>query len=545
MKPTSHNHKGRNILFAIITASLPVTNALHAQAVKETTHQLSKQASKGLLSNALIKNDGSLVFTYAMRVDKNSEQLNYEEYVFDKDLNFKSTQPGSENKQSKPPKKVTNLWAYAGGGNSFNVLSQKLSISKVEGEATWNFKKQRYNPARRISSEKIKLKNEDGRYDGYVAWPHDNGVLIIASYEPEKNKEVKEQFVALDVDLDLKVTETPVTLGGNYSLVFAGQRESGNAFVIMAPKKKMPDTRQYVYAEFTNRAQLVHRTTFTAPSPNMMVMDYNEMNGELFLVAGSAKSNDAYEEEFPDYANIDNPGMGSSWQTQKYFEKAYKKDIEKFHLLNFKDGALVFAGTTLVKDFEKNVIAPPGQKKKHPYEGKHLYISTLNKTPDGGYLLAGQLMDNDLVKGSIVRMYKDFVGFYFNAKGELKAQYAVEKMNNDNKSEMFSSDQQFIMSADGKTAYWEILEVKGSKGYASFWDAYNGDLTFRAHYFPRIAKIDLSSASLSSFTVLGSEGKYLLNADYSRIMDEGTKTVYYIGNDNDYKNIWLGKFPMQ
>ena len=134
---------------------------------------------------------------------------------------------------------------------------------------------------------------------------------------------------------------------------------------------------------------------------------------------------------------------------------------------------------------------------------------------------------------------------HFDKNGSLKAQYAVEKMNDDTKSELFESMQNFFFSADGNTAYWEILEVKGTKGYSSFIDAYNGDKTYTANYFPRVAKIDLNAKTVSDFAVLGEKGKFLMFREYSFLTDDKTRTRYYLGHDDDYKKLWVGQFKFE
>jgi hypothetical protein len=313
------NHLGIKavITFLMLTPLLLSYTILHSQSPKETTQPLSKPAQKGWLDNASLK-DGSIVLSYAMKIEKKSDQLNYEDYVFDQQLNFKGMQPGKEAKQNKPDIKKTVLRPIAGGSNSFNVLSQKLSIVRGEGILSWDYKRQRYEVDKILSSDKVKMKNGEDRYDGFVSYTMENGAFIIASFDPGKN--ASEQFVALFVDDNMNVKETPITTGGNYSLVFSGIRKSGNPFVIMAPKNKMPDIKQYVYAEFTGTADLVKRTNFTSPSPNMMVMNYDDHNGDLYLFGASTKSVDAYEEEFTDWATIENPQMGFSRQGQKYGE---------------------------------------------------------------------------------------------------------------------------------------------------------------------------------------------------------------------------------
>jgi hypothetical protein len=509
----------------------------NAQSSKETTQDLSKAAKRGMLANAWWNDNGDIVLTYAMKMDKKSDQLNYEDYVFDKDLNFKGAKTGSQNKESYPDKERSVLRAFIGD-------KQRLNVERVQGTLVWNYKMQRYELGKEGSTEKVKL-SKDVKYNGYSSVSTEDGLLVVASFDPE-GRDVKEQFEVLFVDNDLNVKETPVTTGGNYSLVYfdelapKGEGQPGNFFLIMAPKNKMPDLRQYVYAEFTPKGELVKRTNFNAPSSNTMVMDSRALNGDLYLIAVSTKSNDPYEDKFEDYAT-------AGEQESKYEEAAFKRDMDNFHLLKFHDGELLFCGSTAIKNFDDKTVTPPGQRKSHGYDGKGLFIEALTVTPTGECFLGGQLMKKSFnwkTKEKILK-YEDLVGFYFNNKGELKTQYAVEKMNDDTKSEIFSSIQSFVPGADGKTAYWEILEVKGGKGYASYWDAFNGNKTFFANYFPRVATIDLASGSLSDFTVMGGKGKFLVYKDHARLIDPSSNTVFYLGHDDDNEKIWLGKYEMK
>jgi hypothetical protein len=534
------NYKPLQCLLIPVAAILLFTNS-HAQQAKEATTDLSKAAQKGMLTDTRVTEAGTLNFTYGMRVNKKDENLNFEDYTFDKDLNFKGMVSSKNEKEIKPNITVKLLAAYVGGSTSFTVLSQKLSLQKEEWEKKWNYNKQQYEWGKRLSKEGVKPKNDEGKYLGYAEYNVDNGVLVIASYQPEK-KGAEDQFLALFIDMDLNIKETPVTTDGNYSLVYSGVLANKNVYAIMAPNKKMPDLKQYVYAEFTPEAALVKRTVFTAPSTNLMVMDQREINGSLYLVCASTNEKVAYNEVLTNYSRISNPAMGISSQDQKYIKVAFKEKMENFHFLKFTNSALDFATTVPIKTFKDKVATPPSQKKAHIYQGNRLYIDELAVLKNGDFLLAGQLLEKDIVKDVLVTKYLDIVGFHFDANGELKAQFAVEKMNDDTKSEIWTSDQNFHISEDGKTAYWEILEVKGFKGYDSFLDAYLGDKTYTYGYFPRVSKINLANSTLSDFEVMGSKGKFIMYKNHSDLTTLDGKTRYYIGHDEDYEKLWIGKY---
>lgn len=522
---------------------------LGAQSPKQTTQELSKAARKGLLEYSRIDQEGQLRFTYKMKVDKKSDQVNYEDYVFSKDLGFKGIQPSSENKEVHPDQKVTSMYAFVGGSNSFNVLSMTLNLQREEWERIWDYKKQTYKWGKRLSKEVVKPRNNDSKYKGLASFQNDGdgSVLVIATYEDQKEDET--QFVMLHVGTDLELKETKFPVKGNYSMVYCGALNSGNIYAILAPNKGMPNTRAYVYTEFSNAGILQTSQEFTAPSPNTLIMDSREEAGSLFFVAGSGKNDDAYNEVFSHYAPIYNPGYSTSnnkWM-DKYERKVYDYEFKQLHLLKFTNGKLAFSGSSPISSFEQKLVLPPGQKKAHAYEGKKLFLENLFITAAGEYLVTGQLEDKKIINGGkdVSWRYYDFVCLHFNSEGQLKAQYAVEKMNDDSKSEQFSSKQHFIPSKDGQSVYWEILEVKGTKGYNSLMDAFNGDATITANYFPRIAKINLNTTQLGAFTVLGENGTYFLYRYHSWLMDEASRTRYYIGHDEDYEKIYVGSYQFE
>jgi len=524
---------------------LGANTVVYAQP-KETSEELSKAAKKGLLDDANLDDNGDIRVTYQMKVAKKSDEVNYEDYVFSKDLKFLGIQKTKEDKEKKPTKQATSISAFVGGSNSFNVMSMTLNLSKEVWEMEWNYAKQTYKWGSRLSKEQVKPKNNDSKYRGFASYDNENdgSVLVLASYD----KGDEDQFVFLHVSTDLNLTEAKLPLTGNYSLVYCGRLKSGNVFSVFAPNKGAADTKKYFYAECTSDGKIVNANDFNAPTPNMAIMDYSEVNGSIYFAAASDKSDEAYNEQFTSYAPIGNPGYSTAANRQmdKYEKRMLGQKFDKFHLLQFTNGKLQFASTTIIKDIKNLVVNPPSQKKSHPFEGKKFEVQNITVTPSGNILVAGQLVDKKIVnKGSSYEYrYYDYVCMQFDAQGTLKTQYAVEKVFNDSKDESFPARQNFIMSKDGKTAYWELMEVKAVKYYPSAAAAFNGNSIISGHFFPRIAKINLEGRSISDFEGLGENGKYVVYNNPTSITDkEGNR--YYIGHDEDYEKVWIGSYSFQ
>lgn len=514
--------------------------------IKEASEDLSKPAKKGVLVDANIAQDGNIRITYKMKTDKKSDNLNYEDYVFDTDLKFLGIQKTNENKQTKPDQQITSVSAFVGGSNSFNVMSMTLNLSQEVWERKWDYDAQKYKWGKRISKEQAKPKNNDSKYRGFAAYDNDDdgSVMVLASYD----KGDDDQFVFLHIANDLTLKETKLPLTGNYSLVYCGRLQSGNIFAVLAPNKGATDTKKYFYAECSMSGEITTSNDFNAPSSNMAIMDYGEANGSVYFAAASDKSNNAYNEVFTSYAPINNPGYSTAANRQmdKYEKRMLGQEFDNFHLLQFTNGKLQFASTEPIKAFENLVATPPSQKKKHPYQGKKFLVQNITVAPNGNILVAGQMIDKKIVnKGnSYEYRYYDYVCLQFDAKGILKTQYAVEKVFDDSKNESFAARQSFVISKDGTTAYWELMEVKATKYYASVADAFNGNSTIAAHYYPRIAKINMANHTMSDFESLGEKGKYLVYGSPSSVTDKNGNR-YYIGHDEDYEKVWVGKYSFQ
>lgn len=522
--------------------------SLFAQS-KEVIQELSKAARKGVIADAKIADNGQLRLTYKMKVDKKSDEVLYEDYVFTKDLEYKGIEPSTVSKLMKPDEKRSSVVAYVGGTNSFNVLSMNVTLRRAEFELKWNMERQRYEWGKQLSSEVVKPGNSDNKYKGFAAFDdrEDGSVLVLAGYD--KGKSDENEFLFLHVNGQLNLTETKLPLNGSYSLVYTGSLKSGNVFAIFSPNKGMPQLNKYCYVEVTRKGAMVIKKEFDAPANATVFMDFAEIDGILIFAAVSDKSNDAFNQQFTDYAPIQNPGYTASanYQMFKYEKSVYGKSFENFHLLRFANGELNFSSYTPVKEFKAKLVTPPSQKKATPYEGSRIDIQRIQVTQAGEYLVAGQLQDRKVTSSSFNYLYGDYVCFHFDATGKLKAQYAVEKMMDDSKDQLFPSEQTFVPSSDGKNYFWEIMEVKSTKYYGSFAEAYSGISSVRGHYLPRITKIDMNNSKLSDATTLGDKGKYLVYNNPAKVIPEGGKPiiVYYIGHDEDYEKIWIGKYRFE
>lgn len=531
-------------IILLSTVLLLATAGVQAQ---EAIQDLSKKAGKGFLYKAESAG-GNYVVTYKIPGDKKANEIFYENYSFDGNLKFLKNEEISEPKQSqddKPDKTVSGFWASVGGCSSFEILSMKLKFSKYTELQTWDYKKQRYITKKTISSETIKPKNENGKYEGYAAFTNSDQTLFVLAGMDSKVTKHATDFSILSINADLDISGKPVDISGSQSLVYSAQLNDGDIVLVFAPNKGEPDLSAYTYLRYSPNGDVKNKVAFKSPSNNLLIVDICEKDGSVFFCATSTKSKEAYGEVFDDYgASISNPCFTDA-QNKKDFSwlKRANEKMESFHLLKFTGGQLDFASTAPVSEFKAKFKS--SDKKADPYKGSKFTVEEFTLTPDGEYLIAGQLNGKtSLGLGNPVKTYEDIVCFHFDKSGQLKAQYGVQKLNDDKKSEIFPVRQMFMPSKDGKSLYWMVMEVKGFKGYADFLDALNGRATYYPRYFPRIAKLDVQNASVGSFTIPGNE-KYYMTKRFEPIADTRDNSLVFIGSDEDYKKLWVNKYIFQ
>src|SRR5260221_320292 len=320
---------------------------LNAQAVKEAAQPLSKKAHKGFMDDVAFKDNGDINVLYKISGDKNKDELFYEQYSFDKDLKFIETKSANEPKvESKPDREQKYMSAWVGGGSSFDILSMKLRVSFRTVKEVWDYKKQKYVFDKKISDEKIKLKNEDGRaYYGVDQYRSDEtGDFVVLAYYETKDKKNPKQYVLLTLTFEGDVTEKPLDVTGAYSMVYCGEiseeapgKSVGKQdfFIVLAPKKGTADPSKYVYLHYDIKGTLKNKIEFQSPSPNMLINSVDVKNGEVYFSGLSKKGNDSYEEVFKDYSAIENPfwSAGGVNKQNSAWLGAASDEMDNFHFV--------------------------------------------------------------------------------------------------------------------------------------------------------------------------------------------------------------------
>lgn len=551
MKRKIDNHLNAHLIVAVIL--LFSAKISTAQLFQESIQDLSAKAKKGYVYDISKEENGNTSIIYKIKDDKKSEEISYEKYSFDKDLKFLGISAVKEVKEDKADREKTYLYANVGGSNSFNVLSMKIKMNKRVLQQTWNHEKQRYITKKVISNETVKARNDAGKvYLGYASYVSNNPdaeseIFNIVRMETDDKKQA-DKFYILIFNTQLELKETPIDLNGNHTLVFCQQTQNDEVVMMFAPNEGAPDVSKYTYFKYDIKGNLINKVEFASPSSALFITGAYEFENNIYFFGTSSKTKKSFEEEYHEYAPIYNPGAGAEDGNNLLdikWRKHLKDEADNFHFLKFSGNKFEFASSTPVKDFKTKFKTAPGDKGASVYKGNKFYIESFYVTKNEDFLIAGQLTGSvTLGINGKQEAYEDIVCFQFDKMGIIKAQYGIGKMNNDKKSEIFDMRQHFYPTADGKSLIWEIMEVKGVKGYESFVDAYLNAPSYYELFYPRIVKIDLATNTLGPIKTLG-EGEYFLKRNFIKTFDEKEKSVTYFGHDEDWKKIWVGKMRIQ
>lgn len=525
--------------------------ATHGQTVKESTSPLSKAAQKGFLDQTTVSNDGNIKLVYQMKGGGKDEIL-FEEYTFNSDFKLLETKPTSVQKEIKPDTEKERMFAWVGACSSFDINSMKLRISRDKVKMEWDYKRQRYKRTKTLDSETIKLKNEKGNFYYGIDAVYDEVTdkVAVFVYTETKDKANPRKYAIVKFGTSGDPEEMPIELSGAYSIVYTQPvrdfRTNEDGFVaVFAPHTG--DLTKYVFIHYDLKGNQKSKVTFDSPAPSMLVLTVIMQDGAYYLYGTSIESKKGYKDEFDDYVPLRNPCYKDYANVAMYsYTKKADQSMDNFHFIKIKDGEMRFATAAPFSSIKTKMKTPPSQKGGTAYKGKKFIPATLAVSPGGEYLITGQISGWGMVGGlygnkSTSALYKDIVCLHFDMYGEFKAQYAVDRLNDDNKSEIFEIDQNFYFTPDGKSAVWEIRDVKGVSGFENFMDFYYGRRSFYGRVFPRIGKINLEGATVSDFQVLG-EQKYFFNDAY--YVNSGN-AIIYVGRNEDESQIWLAKVELQ
>lgn len=526
---------------------LLVAVAANAQTVDiEKTHDVSKEAMKGfihIINSDLEKKQIEVI--YRVRAKKN--QAKFITYTFDSDFNFISESEEMVDLEKELPKKYRQK-KYRGENFSQEGLAVEpnmmgtLVLKRKVTNFKWSWFYGAYNVTVNVA-EKLKAKTDDDKKLFYHDHIEDNttGTALILAGEKGTikggpyNHLMNYHFLKYDVNLtklaDVTVNfETPQQVAAVYGYPNTEDDPKSDMIAIFAPHKAKnyvgpkiwsPTANEYTYVRVSYDGKLLDKVSFTAPNSIWRIDDFIlAKDGSVYFYG---PSNDEQDEYF---------------QTRLEYNSNEKKKWPMFQLAKVQNGKVVFATKTSMDDFEKKLKVQPDGKKGDSYNGRRVVFTESTVSPNGDFVLAGQgygMLRN--AKGQAIgRTYEDLLMFHFDSKGNLVSQYTMNK-----KFKGTSPDHQYFeFSSDGKSLFWTLFDVTGTKNVKEL------DLVVEKPLaVPKLAKINLATGTFDKYTEFGKGenfvhyggvSKYALT-NYFKYSD--SNKVAYFGENKKGSSLWF------
>lgn len=531
-----------SLKWSLLLMTILFAHSLSAQKVDlEKTYAITNKSKRGTLAN--VEHDPSTGnYTLYYMTKSNDRMAKIEVYVFDKDFNFIS-----QTDEEIEFEKVKTKYSW------FNFRSSQYSVQGLFVEpnmmGTLVMKRKEityaydwiflgYHKKVKIL-EKLKPKSEDGLKYQYMAHFEDeaNGYAYVLAGEKDKiNKDTdpnkpfrKLHLLKFNFDLDLMgdveltfdfpqslvskismpvITEDPDNPGmGDMAFVFA-PADMGRGFEVDKNKSN------FTYVRISPDMKLVDRISFDSPAPGWKIddatLEYTE--DAVYLYGPAAEGKDSY-----------------------WAKAITAKKFKAVQLMKVNDHKIEYLTSTNLEEFETKLQTPPSQKKSPAYNGKKFKLMLTQMSSNGDIFFTGQNFDTNKDGAT---MYKDILGFHFDKKGVLKAQYGIDTYETNAVAQGNGAPQVMMEGASGKNMYWLIHEIDGL--------APSGRLLTYA----RIGKVDLTSTNggVTDLMTLGGEAKkvtYFLDQKFPYLQTSKGNTVVFFGADKKGKNIWFCRVNLE
>ncbi len=537
---------------------------LQAQKLsKEATHEISKKANKGYLYEPKVdeaKNEISL--TYVTKAT--GRFAKFETYKFDMNFTFKSVE-----ESEVPLEKIKGFKADKGEEYTVeavtvepNLLGTLILKSKTY-KRKWNWFWGGYDT--KVSfGEKIKPKSDDGGKFQYIAHseqPESGNILIFAGDKGTglgNALKMTTEIHILRFDHDLnKVSDQLLKFDHPQTVVAVNTDDQdddddtdNDVLLLFAPmggkaykKSADPNATNYTFVRVGKDGTVKERISIASKAGIFNGTMFVTLGADVLIMGATGdKTDDYYDEKFAAPVNMRDD------ETEKFKAKG-------FQIVKIANGKVAFVNNNTLEDFDKKSQSPPSQKKNPEYTGRKFKVADIKVLSNGDILLAGQKYTKPKNGGHKVKFgnlgsiggeqgggpeYEDIILMHFAGDGILKASYGVRREENDKDAKTSPNNQLIMESADGKSVYWTIMEMKGWRQEKEL-----GESKYKFLMYPNVAKIDVVNAKVGDFVQMG-QGKtdYFVNNKYPSL-PIGKGQVVFLGESNTGKTLWFAKMPLE
>jgi len=349
----------------------------------------------------------------------------------------------------------------------------------------------------------------------------DNGNVIFLGvfynkkdYENYGKKYTIQKFDASKLE---KVTETPLNFDVKAIPLISKILYNGN----MAYLFRLANNT-YEYIEINFNAEIEKRYSFKSDDLSYWsITDMSEFGDDVYIY-GRVYSKIQVKEKDLGYV------LAAPYNFRTSNKTMVKGKTTGLQIMKVGKNGIEWLTNNPISELATKFKLPEGEKKSaKPYSGKLLFVSSFFvNSANTDIFISGQ----SYTESNKGRKYETVYMFHFDNQGHIKAHYSMKLAEKNKLALAYPADQALIDSKTGKYVYWTVFEVAGMKDV-------------RVLYYPRIAKVDLSSASVGQFVSIGG-GKYFLD-DKFPVNPLGDNQFIFIGSGRKSKDMWFCKVDFE
>jgi hypothetical protein len=552
------------LLAAAMLVSATMSLAQVSYMENEVAHQVSNKAEQGYLGDVVMDADKKEINLYFVTATK-AKKIKVEKYVFDYDLNFKT----SEKEEYDQPKDVKSKYKWFKfrneevektiGVTAEPTMMGNLVFKRKEITNYWSWFNGGYKTEVKIT-DKLKPRNDEGNkyfYRGH--FDNDETGELLALVSPKINGKdfykMHMEYNVLKVDKDLNiVSKVDINFESPQYLIYKGVFDNtGDFAAVFAPtagmgmKNESEKPTEYTYVRINPKGEVVERVPFETKATRWMIGGVYDKDGVTTIYGAGfniGKPKDAYA-DFKNYAPV-------------------YKGFDNMQVVSIKGGKLQYVSAPKLDEIAGKTVAPSGQKKAKEYDGGRIRVTGVQTAPNGDVMIMAQMLNYNAVSQVVV--YKDFMVFHFGGNGEFKKMYSIDtpaKGGIYNTTDAVSSpatrpsESEIFISEDGNTAIWATaLVTKVDKATVSYYFLNEKTITWTPREQLLVSTIDLASGSMTEVQTVGDDTKgkkdFFLRRDIRYVPFGDGKRILVIGEDrmslgvfskND-NYIYLGKLSI-
>lgn len=502
----------------------------------EKTYEISGKAKRGALAQVEYDKEAQ-VYSLIYVTKSTARKAKFQTYMFDKDFNFiKLVEDEIEFEKAKQKYSWFNfngeLYTVVGNAVTPNLVGT-LILKKKEITYKYDWLLLGYYKTVKILN-KVKPKTDDGRKFFYHKHAEDEktgDIYVLCGIKDHMKKGADpymhmKKFVVLKFNKDLEiVAESSIEFDYPQTIVEAKKLQSytnpnidiESFTVVFAPmggigmkKVQDPSKTSFRYVRVNSDCKVVDNIKFESNTSYWKIDEtiHEVMNDDIYLFGPSAAGKD------------------------KYYNASTASKFKSVQLMKVADNKQEYLTETMLEEFEQKMKSPPSQKKTPAYKGKKFQIANYKIASNGDFFVIGQ----NFKPSSEGNQFTDILSFHFDNKGLLKSQYGIKLEQSNKYAKAAGCPQQFIESADNKSMYWVIYELKGPAAW-----------TQKPLSYPRVGKIDLGTGNINDFVSYGYGKKkdYYLDPNFPMLETEKGSRIVFFGSDKSGRNIWFARIYLK